>query len=91
MADASSVRPGRESRYAPAYAESRAEAVFMKLIFNIIAAAAILFGCVWILQGLNILPGSAMSGHVQWTGRGAALLGIGFFLLVWTNFRKTKA
>ncbi|HZC15768.1 MAG TPA: hypothetical protein VE309_03310 [Caulobacteraceae bacterium] len=62
----------------------------MKLVYNLIAAVAILLGCVWILQGLNILRGAAMSGHVQWTGWGAVLLAIGFFLVVWTNFRKSK-
>jgi hypothetical protein len=62
----------------------------MKLVYNLIAAIAILLGCIWILQGLNILPGSFMSGHVQWIGWGAVLLAIGFFLVVWTNFRKTK-
>jgi hypothetical protein len=62
----------------------------MKLIYNLVAAVAILMGCVWILQGLNIMPGSAMSGHIQWTGWGAVLLAVGFFLVVWTNFRKSK-
>ncbi|HEX4199164.1 MAG TPA: hypothetical protein VHZ26_17140 [Caulobacteraceae bacterium] len=62
----------------------------MKLVYNLIAAIAIVLGCIWILQGLNVLPGSFMSGHVQWTGWGAVLLAIGFFLVVWTNFRKTK-
>jgi hypothetical protein len=62
----------------------------MKIIYNLVAAIAILMGCVWILQGLNILPGSFMTGHIQWTGWGAVLLALGFGLIVWTNFRKPK-
>ncbi len=63
----------------------------MKIVYNLVAAVAILIGCVWILQGLNVLPGSFMTGHIQWTGWGAVLLALGFFLIVWTNYRKPKA
>ena len=63
----------------------------MKIIYNLIAAIAILMGGVWILQGLNILPGSFMTGHIIWTGWGAVLIAVGAGLIVWTNFRKPKA
>jgi hypothetical protein len=62
----------------------------MKIIYNLVAAIAILMGCVWILQGTNILHAGAMAGHVQWTGWGAVLVAIGFLLIVWTNYRKSK-
>ena len=62
----------------------------MKIIYNLVAAVAILMGCVWILQGLNILPGSFMTGHIIWTGWGAVLVAVGAGLIVWTNFRKPK-
>jgi hypothetical protein len=62
----------------------------MKIIYNLIAAIAILMGGIWILQGLNVLPGSFMTGHIIWTGWGAVLVAIGAGLLVWNN-RRPKA
>jgi len=59
----------------------------MKIVYNLVAAVAILWGCVWILQGTNILHAGAT---VQRTGWGAVLVAIGFFLIVWTNYRKSK-
>jgi len=53
-----------------------------KLILLIIAILCIGLGGVWILQGMNILSGSFMSGHVAWVRNGAILAGIGAVLLV---------
>ena len=51
----------------------------MKLVLTVAGALAILLGCVWILQGVNVLPGSFMTGHIVWAIYGAvlALVGIG--------------
>jgi hypothetical protein len=38
----------------------------------------------------NLVAAVAMAGHVQWTGWGAVLVALGFFLIVWTNYRKSK-
>ncbi len=40
-------------------------------------------GVVWILQGVNILPGSFMTGDIRWAYRGSvvAAIGIGLFFL----------
>jgi hypothetical protein len=59
----------------------------MRWVFNIVGVILILIGAVWILQGVNILMGSFMSGQPQYAGLGivAALVGIG--LLVWANRR----
>jgi hypothetical protein len=62
----------------------------MKIIYNLVAAIAILWGVFWILQGMDVIKAGAMAGHVQWTGWGAVLVAIGFFLIVWTNYRKSK-
>jgi hypothetical protein len=45
----------------------------MILLLKIVASLALLIGAVWILQGLNILPGSFMTGRMEWAWRGAAL------------------
>lgn len=38
------------------------------------AATLLVVGVVWILQGLDVLGGYGMSGHVEWTVIGAILV-----------------
>jgi hypothetical protein len=54
----------------------------MRIVLRILAVLLIAMGTVWILQGVNILPGSFMTGQIQWAYRGgvAALAGVGIFL-----------
>ncbi|GAB4498274.1 MAG: hypothetical protein OHK003_09790 [Anaerolineales bacterium] len=59
-----------------------------KTIFKIIAMLLILAGMIWILQGVNILPGSFMTGDPQWAINGAITAAIGIVLL-WLSFRKS--
>lgn len=40
----------------------------------VVGAIIILVGVVWTLQGTDVLSGSAMSGHSQWTVIGLALV-----------------
>ena len=51
-----------------------------------------LVGIVWILQGLNILPGSVMTGVLFWAFAGAVLLiaGIGLILYGVRSRRMTR-
>jgi hypothetical protein len=60
-----------------------------KIILNVLGILLILGGGVWILQGINVLPGSFMTGQIRWAiyGSIAAVVGIG--LLVLTNLRKS--
>jgi uncharacterized membrane protein HdeD (DUF308 family) len=39
-------------------------------------------GVIWILQGINVLPGSFMTGHTKWAVYGAFLLLAGVGLSV---------
>jgi len=59
----------------------------LKIILAIIGILAILLGIVWILQGINVLPGSFMTGHKEWAYRGAALAVVGVALF-WFSRRK---
>lgn len=53
----------------------------LKTILKIFAVLFIIAGGIWILQGVNILPGSFMTGDPQWAVNGAitALIGAGIF------------
>jgi hypothetical protein len=37
----------------------------VKIVLNVIAILLILSGGIWFLQGINILPGSFMTGQIQ--------------------------
>ena len=47
----------------------------------VLAVALLLVGVVWILQGLDVLGGSGMSGHIEWTVIGTILVVIVVALL----------
>ena len=60
----------------------------MRIALNIVGLFLVLTGVIWFLQGINVLLGSPMSGHVQWSvwGTFAAVIGIG--VLVSVNRRR---
>jgi len=62
----------------------------MKIFLSIIAVLLILVGVVWILQGINVLPGSFMTGQSQWALYGAIAAIVGIGLLVFANRRKAS-
>ena len=59
----------------------------MKLWGNVAAVIAIIVGAVWILQGVNILGGSFMSGQPLWLYIGIAVVIAGLIGLWRVNFR----
>ncbi len=56
----------------------------MRMTLRVIAILLMGMGTVWILQGVNILPGSFMTGQMVWAYRGAATAGVGLVLLLFT-------
>ena len=59
----------------------------MKWVMNILGILLVLVGIVWILQGVNILPGSFMTGQIQYAYYGVLLDVVGVVLLVLANRR----
>lgn len=59
----------------------------LKTILKIIAVLLFMSGGVWFLQGINILPGSFMTGDPQWAINGgiSMIVGAGLF---WFASRK---
>lgn len=47
----------------------------------VLGALCVLMGVVWVLQGINILPGSFMTGDINWSYRGGVLAAAGAVLL----------
>ena len=60
-----------------------------KIILNVLGVLLILGGGVWILQGINVLPGSFMTGQIRWAIYGGISAAVGIALLVLANRRKT--
>jgi hypothetical protein len=59
----------------------------MKIAMNVLAAVLILAGGIFFLQGINVLPGSFMTGQIQWAIYGAIFVCAGLGLLLWANRR----
>jgi hypothetical protein len=57
----------------------------MRILMNVLAVVCLLLGCVWILQGINILPGSFMTGQTKWAIYGGLLAIAGIGLLISAN------
>jgi len=53
----------------------------MPNIRKVAAGLLIFIGLVWFLQGINIIPGSFMTGEIRWAVAGIGALIVG--LLLW--------
>lgn len=54
----------------------------MRIGMAILGVLMILLGGIWFLQGINVLPGSFMTGQVQWAVYGGILTAAGIWLLL---------
>ncbi|MFL5606284.1 MAG: hypothetical protein ACJ8AD_07555 [Gemmatimonadaceae bacterium] len=59
----------------------------MRIALNVAGVLCLLVGCVWILQGINILPGSFMTGQTRWAIFGTLLAIAGIGILFSANRR----
>ena len=57
----------------------------MKTVLRILAMLLMLTGLIWILQGVNILPGSFMTGQSHWAVAGVFTFIGGALLLLTVN------
>ena len=60
----------------------------MRITLNILSACLIGMGIIWVLQGVNILPGGFMTGQIVWAWRGAGAAVVGLLLLVVANRKR---
>lgn len=60
----------------------------MKIVLSVLGVLIALAGAVWFLQGIGVLPGSFMSGQIQWAINGGVAFGIGIGLLALVNRRR---
>jgi len=60
----------------------------MRIVVTVCGILLILVGCVWFFQGINVIPGSFMTGQTKWAVNGALTLVVGVALLVWARRRR---
>jgi hypothetical protein len=69
--------------------------IVMRVFSTLLGLFVVLFGLVWIGQGLHIGPAAIMRGFMvsnpQWALYGAVLALLGVGQVVWTNTRPGKA
>jgi hypothetical protein len=63
----------------------------MRIVLNIIAVVLILVGGMWILQGVNVIGGSIMTGQSQWAVYGAIAALAGLIILVLANRKRSTS
>jgi hypothetical protein len=61
--------------------------VSMHIALNVFAVLCLLVGGIWILQGINVLPGSFMTGQTKWAIYGGLMVVAGIGLLLLANRR----
>jgi hypothetical protein len=54
----------------------------MKIGLNGVGVVLVIFGVIWFLQGINVLPGSFMTGQIQWAVYGGIAMVVGIALLL---------
>ena len=59
-------------------------------LFNVLGAVMFWMGCVWILQGINLLPGSFMTGQIKWAAFGAIMVIVGVVIVFFTRREQIK-
>ena len=60
----------------------------MRITLNIVGVILIVFGCIWFLQGINVLPGSFMTGQIRWAVYGGIAVAGGVSLLIAANRKR---
>ncbi len=55
--------------------------ITMRIASTIVGVMCLLVGCIWFLQGINVLPGSFMTGQTKWAVYGAVVFIVGIGLL----------
>ena len=59
-----------------------------RILSNVAGILCVLVGCVWFLQGINVLPGSFMTGQLKWAVYGGLLAIVGIAVLISANRRR---
>lgn len=54
----------------------------MRIVLNVVGVLLVLMGFAWFLQGINVMPGSFMTGQIRWAVYGGIAVIVGAALLL---------
>ena len=60
----------------------------MRIVKTIVGGLLALMGVIWFLQGINVLPGSFMTGQTRWAVYGAFAVVVGVGTVFTANRRR---
>jgi len=60
----------------------------VKILLNFVGGLIFLGGLVFFLQGINVLPGSSMTGDPQWAINGGIMMAAALGIVLFVNRRK---
>ena len=60
----------------------------MRIVLSVTGVVMVLMGSIWFLQGINILPGSFMTGQTKWAIYGGLLVVVAIAVLTVANRRR---
>jgi len=61
----------------------------LRIVLSLLGVLSVLSGGVFFFQGINVIPGSFMTGQTRWAVYGASFVIIGIALLIFANRKKT--
>jgi hypothetical protein len=63
----------------------------MRRVLMVLGALLVILGGVWFFQGIDVLPGSFMTGQSRWAVNGGIAAGAGLVLIVLGLVMKKKS
>jgi hypothetical protein len=63
----------------------------MKITLNIVGVLLVIMGGIWFFQGINVLPGSFMTGQMKWAIYGGIAFVAGVVALIVANRKRAAA
>lgn len=63
----------------------------MKIALNIVGVLLVIMGGIWFFQGINVLPGSFMTGQMKWAIYGGIAFVAGIVALIVANRKRATA
>jgi hypothetical protein len=63
----------------------------MRVTLSIVGCVLVVFGGIWFLQGIGVLPGSFMTGQIRWAVYGGIAVAAGISILVAQLFRQPRS
>jgi uncharacterized membrane protein SirB2 len=67
------------------------ERKYMNIALNIVGVLLVVLGGIWFLQGINLLPGSFMTGETRWAVYGGIAVAVGIALLLTASRRRRNS